>query len=35
VLAPIVAGADKFFRLLVDWDQYLAPLIANMLPVAP
>lgn len=23
VVAPIVAGADKFFNLLVNWDQYL------------
>ena len=35
VLAPIIAGADKFFGFLVNWDQYLAPLVANMLPVAP
>jgi hypothetical protein len=35
VLAPIIAGADKFFRLLVDWDQYLSPMIAGLLPVAP
>ena len=35
VLAPIIAGADKFFHFLVNWDQYLAPTIAQMLPVAP
>ena len=35
VVAPIIAGADKFFHLLVDWDQYLAPNIANVLPVSP
>ena len=35
VIAPIVAGADKFFHFLVNWDQYLAPTIAGMLPVAP
>lgn len=23
---PILAGADKFFHLLVDWNQYLCPL---------
>ncbi|MBU6383166.1 MAG: hypothetical protein KGR16_02475 [Verrucomicrobia bacterium] len=23
VAAPIIAGVDKFFDLLVDWDQYL------------
>ena len=35
VVAPIVAGVDKFFHLLVNWDQYLAPSIAGLLPVAP
>jgi hypothetical protein len=35
VVAPIVAGVDKFFHLLVNWDQYLAPAIAGLLPVAP
>jgi hypothetical protein len=27
-VAPIVAGVDKFFHLLVNWDQYL-PSIVN------
>lgn len=35
VLAPLVAGLDKFFGLLVNWDQYLSPAIAGMLPVTP
>ena len=35
VLAPIVAGVDKFFHFLVNWDQYLAPTIAGVLPVQP
>lgn len=34
-LVPIVAGADKFTDLLVNWDQYLAPQVANILPFAP
>jgi uncharacterized membrane protein YphA (DoxX/SURF4 family) len=34
-LVPIVAGADKFTHILVNWDQYLAPQIASMLPFAP
>ena len=25
VVAPIVAGLDKFFNLLVNWEQYLPP----------
>ena len=29
-IAPIVAGLDKFFHLLVNWDQYL-PSFANNL----
>lgn len=29
-VAPIVAGLDKFFNLLVNWEQYLPP-IANKL----
>lgn len=29
-VAPIVAGLDKFFNLLVDWSQYL-PSVANNL----
>jgi uncharacterized membrane protein YphA (DoxX/SURF4 family) len=31
VLVPILAGADKFTHVLVNWDQYLAPQIADML----
>lgn len=31
---PIVAGLDKFFHLLVNWDQYLAPLATQVLPVS-
>jgi hypothetical protein len=33
VALPIVAGLDKFFHILVNWDQYLAPLAARLLPV--
>ena len=31
-LVPIVAGLDKFTDLLTDWDMYLHPGIASMLP---
>jgi hypothetical protein len=34
VVAPVVAGADKFFHFLVNWDQYLSPLVTRMLPVS-
>ena len=30
VVAPVVAGLDKFFHLLVNWDQYLPPLVNTM-----
>jgi hypothetical protein len=32
-LAPIIAGADKFFHLLVDWDKYVSPLMARLSPL--
>jgi hypothetical protein len=35
VAGPIVAGIDKFTNVLTDWDKYLAPPIAGLLPVAP
>lgn len=35
VVAPIVFGLDKFTNLLVQWDQYLAPVISRPLPVTP
>ena len=33
-VAPLIAGVDKFFHFLVNWDQYLSPIIARMLPVS-
>ena len=30
VVAPIVAGLDKFFNLLVNWEQYLPPFVNKM-----
>src|SRR5512132_4017065 len=32
VVAPILAGLDKFFDVLVDWDRYLAPVATDVLP---
>lgn len=29
---PIVAGVDKFFNLLTQWEQYLSPLALRALP---
>jgi hypothetical protein len=33
-VAPILFGADKFFHLMVDWDGYLAPRIADLSPLS-
>lgn len=30
-VAPIVAGLDKFFNLLVNWEQYLPSFVTNMI----
>jgi uncharacterized membrane protein YphA (DoxX/SURF4 family) len=32
---PVLAGLDKFTKLLTNWVQYLNPLIADILPVRP
>jgi hypothetical protein len=34
-VAPILAGLDKFFNVLTDWTQYLAPIFPRMLGLAP
>ena len=34
-LVPIIAGMDKFTHLLTDWNKYLAPAVADMLPFSP
>jgi hypothetical protein len=32
VAAPVLAGIDKFAGLLTNWDKYLAPAVASLLP---
>jgi hypothetical protein len=34
IVAPLVAGLDKFLHLLTNWDQYLSPTVAHLLPVS-
>ena len=34
-VAPILAGLDKFFHLLVNWDQYLPGVVAKVSPIPP
>ncbi|PJR05111.1 hypothetical protein [Avrilella dinanensis] len=31
-IVPIVAGADKFTNLLINWEQYINPAMADLLP---
>jgi hypothetical protein len=32
IVAPIAFGLDKFFNVMVDWPQYLAPWINDIAP---
>jgi uncharacterized membrane protein YphA (DoxX/SURF4 family) len=32
--APILFGADKFFNLMVNWENYLAPWIRDLSPLS-
>jgi hypothetical protein len=31
-IAPIAFGLDKFFGILTDWEQYLAPWVNDIVP---
>ena len=31
-LGPFLAGLDKFFNLLADWEMYLSPTVLKLLP---
>ncbi len=33
--AAFLAGLDKFFNLLANWEVYLSPLATNLIPVSP
>ncbi len=34
-VAAFLAGLDKFFNLLADWEMYLSPIAQRLLPVSP
>lgn len=34
VAAPVIAGTDKFFNLLVNWDQYVPSIVARISPIS-
>jgi uncharacterized membrane protein YphA (DoxX/SURF4 family) len=31
---PFLAGLDKFFNILTDWEMYINPMLARLLPVS-
>lgn len=33
-VGPLLAGLDKSFNILVDWQMYLSPLAERLLPVS-
>lgn len=33
-IVPIVAGLDKYFNLLTNWESYLNPLVTKLLPIS-
>ena len=33
-LTAFLAGLDKFFNLLTNWEQYASPLVTNILPLS-
>src|SRR5262245_5206780 len=33
-LGPLLAGADKFTNILVNWEKYLSPRIQQYLPIS-
>jgi uncharacterized membrane protein YphA (DoxX/SURF4 family) len=30
-----LAGLDKFFNLLVDWEKYVSPMLTKIIPLSP
>jgi hypothetical protein len=32
---PVITGLDKFTHVLVNWDIYLAPVVARLSPIPP
>jgi uncharacterized membrane protein YphA (DoxX/SURF4 family) len=33
-VVAFLAGLDKFFNILVNWESYVSPLVGNLLPVS-
>ena len=34
-VGPIVAGVDKFFNVIVNWEMYLSPMATKVVPLSP
>ena len=32
---PIIAGLDKYFNKIVNWEMYLSPLATKVIPLSP
>jgi uncharacterized membrane protein YphA (DoxX/SURF4 family) len=32
-VGPIIAGIDKYFNILTNWEMYLSPIATNILPL--
>lgn len=32
---PLIAGIDKYFNFITDWEKYISPLAKPLLPVSP
>ena len=33
-VGPIIAGLDKFFNVIVNWEMYLSPLATKVVPIS-
>jgi uncharacterized membrane protein YphA (DoxX/SURF4 family) len=33
--AAFLAGLDKFFNILTNWEQYVSPILTSLLPLTP
>jgi hypothetical protein len=33
-VVPLLAGLDKYTNILADWERYVSPLVASLLPVS-
>ena len=34
VAVPLVAGVDKYFNMITDWERYISPVVKPLLPMS-